>query len=152
MAWRLSARQFSGTSLSGIGAGRVGGRWNLPGTRVVYCAGSLSLAAMERLVHVESFDDLEAFEWMATALTIPGSAIEQPARFPRSWREYPYSVESQRFGSAWAGGQRSLALRVPSVVIPGEFNYLLNPAHPDIGSVTVAAPVGFRFDPRLGTR
>jgi RES domain-containing protein len=107
---------------------------------------------MERLVHVESFEDLDAVDWMATSIVFPDSAIERPARFPRSWREYPYSLESQRFGSAWAGEQRTVALRVPSVVIPGEFNYLLNPAHPDFGSVKAAAPVAFRFDPRLGSR
>lgn len=147
--WRLSARRLARTALSGNGAFRYGGRWNLPGTRVVYCAESRALAAMESLVHVEDIEDLGAFEWQPTAIALPSAAIERPSRYPKSWRTYPYSVSTQRFGSAWVRSQRSVALRVPSAIVPGEFNFLINPAHPDFRRLKVATPVPFRFDPRF---
>ena len=147
--WRLNAERFAKAALSGSGASRYGGRWNLPGTRVIYCAQSRALAAMESLVHVEDIEGLDAVEWQATAITLAGALIERPLRYPQSWRSYPYSPSTQRFGSAWARDLRSVALRVPSAVIPGEFNFLLNPAHPDFAKVRFAPPEPFRFDPRL---
>jgi RES domain-containing protein len=147
--WRLDSRRFARTALSGNGAFRYGGRWNLRGTRVVYCAESRSLAAMESLVHVEDFEDLVAVEWRATGITLPRNAIECPLRYPQSWRAYPYSTATQQFGCEWARSLRSVALRVPSAVVPGEFNYLLNPAHPDFDGLEATGPTPFRFDPRL---
>jgi RES domain-containing protein len=147
--WRLNARRFAKAAFSGGGAFRYGGRWNLPGTRVVYCAESRALAAMESLVHVEDIEDLGAVEWQATAITLPGAFIERPLRFPQSWRSYPFPPLTQKFGSDWARDLRSVALRVPSAVVPGEFNFLINPAHPDFTKVKFALPEPFRFDPRL---
>jgi RES domain-containing protein len=147
--WRFNARRFAKAAFSGSGAFRYGGRWNLPGTRVVYCAESRALAAMESLVHVEDIEDMGAVEWQATAVTLSGALIERPQRFPRSWRTYPYSTSTQKFGSEWARDLRSVALRVPSAVVPGESNYLLNPAHPDFTKVKIAPIEPFRFDPRI---
>jgi RES domain-containing protein len=147
--WRLTARRFARAALSGQGAFRYGGRWNLPGTRIIYCAESRALATLEALVHVEDIEDLGAVEWQATAITLPSSAIERPLRYPRSWRIYPYVSATQRFGSKWARSQASVALRVPSAVVSGEFNYLLNPLHPDFSGLIMERPEPFRFDPRL---
>jgi RES domain-containing protein len=150
--WRLDSRRYAKAALSGNGAFKYGGRWNLRGTRVVYCAESRSLAAMELLVHVEDFEDLLAIEWRATGVTLPGDAIERPLRYPQSWRNYPYSAATQQCGSEWALSLRSVALRVPSAVVPGEFNFLVNPVHPDFKDLRVAGPTPFRFDPRLAQR
>jgi RES domain-containing protein len=147
--WRLNARRFSRAALSGNGAFRYGGRWNLPGTRVVYCAESRALAALEALIHVEDIEDLCTVEWQATAITLSSAAIERPLRYPQSWRTYPYTSSTQRFGSTWAQNQHSVALRVPSAVVPGEFNYLINPMHPDFAKLRIERPEPFRFDPRL---
>jgi RES domain-containing protein len=133
--WRLNARRFAGAALSGGGASRYGGRWNLPGTRVVYCSGSRALAALEALVHVEDLGDLGAVEWQATAILLPGDGIERPIRYPASWKTYPHSLTTQRFGSAWVERRRSVALRVPSAVVLGEFNFLVNPTHPDFAKI-----------------
>jgi len=147
--WRLNARRFAKGSLSGMGAARYGGRWNLPGTRVVYCAESRALAALEALVHVEDMESVGAVLWQATSIAIPGDKVERPSHFPQSWRAYPHTRATQVFGSDWARGLGSVALRVPSVVVPGEFNYLLNPLHPDFGGLKVSSPEPFRFDSRL---
>jgi RES domain-containing protein len=147
--WRLDSRRFAKASVTGGGAFRFGGRWNLPGTRVIYCAESRALAAMESMVHVEDFDDLTAVDWRATAISIPRGAIVCPPRFPQSWRTYPYTPATQQFGSDWVRSQASAALRVPSAVVPGEFNYLINPAHPDFAALKIASAKRFRFDFRL---
>jgi RES domain-containing protein len=80
---------------------------------------------------------------------LPDDLVERPGRVPESWRETPYSTASQAFGAEWVQAQRSVALRVPSVVVPGEFNYLLNPAHPQFGKVKAGKPEPFAFDLRL---
>lgn len=150
--WRLDSRRYSKAALSGSGAFKYGGRWNLQGTRVVYCAESRSLAAMELLVHVEDFEDLVAMEWRATAITLPGDVIERPLQYPQSWRTYPYSTTTQKFGSEWVRSHRSLALRVPSAVVPGEFNFLVSPAHPGFFKLKFSSPEPFGFDARLARR
>jgi RES domain-containing protein len=104
---------------------------------------------LEALLHVEDIEVLCAIDWQATAITLPRTAIELPPGYPPSWRTYPYASPTQRFGSAWARNQRSVALRVPSAVVPGEFNYLLNPAHPDFSRLKIGPAEPFHFDPRL---
>ena len=148
--WRLCALQKAEAAFSGNGANRRGGRWNLPGTRVVYCAESRALAAMEILVHVEDMEDLAQLEWRAIAVAVPRDAIERPDRFPGSWRKYPYTPATQRFGSAWARAGHTVALRVPSAVVPGEFNFLLNPEHEMFAQLKIAPAEPFRFDSRIG--
>jgi len=148
--WRLCTRQKAEAAFTGNGAYRRGGRWNLPGTRIVYCAESRALAAMEILVHVEDMEDLARLEWRAMAVTVPWEAIERPGRFPGSWRTYPYSRATQKFGSAWARAGRTVALRVPSAVVPGEFNFLLNPKHEMFARLRIAPAEAFRFDSRIG--
>jgi RES domain-containing protein len=148
--WRLCARQKAEAAFTGNGAYRRGGRWNLPRTRVVYCAESRALAAMEILVHVEDMEDLAQLEWRAMAVTLPWEAIERPDRFPSSWGKYPYSPATQKFGSAWAHAGRTVALQVPSAVVPGEFNFLLNPEHEMFARLKIAPAEPFRFDSRIG--
>jgi RES domain-containing protein len=147
--WRLSPAFRVERALGGDGAFRRGGRWNSPGTRVVYCAESRSLAAMEVLANVRAAPLLFEQNWVMIPITVPTAGIEIPARVPASWRAIPYPGETQLFGSEWVRAGRSVALRVPSVVVLGEFNYLLNPAHPDFGKITVGKAETFSFDPRF---
>ena len=116
---------------------------------MVYCAESRALAALEVLVHVEEVNDLAGLEWRIISLAVPIEFVEQPARFPDDWRDYPYPMSTQVFGSEWLKSARSLALRVPSAVVLGEFNYLINPAHPGFSKIAIGKPEPFAFDPRL---
>jgi RES domain-containing protein len=68
---------------------------------------------------------------------------------PENWRATPYGQETQAFGSEWAKAGRSVALRVPSAVVLGEFNYLLNPNHPDFRKIEIGAVALFDFDSRI---
>jgi RES domain-containing protein len=144
--WRLVARQNASSALTGRGASRWGGRWNLPGSPVIYCSDSLALAAMEVLVHVGGIADLSALEWKAFALSVPEHSVHRPSRVPSSWRTYPYHRATQVFGSAWAHSGGGVALRVPSALVPGEFNHVLNCSHPEFAEVKVSTGRSFRFD------
>jgi len=149
VAWRVSPAYHAAKAMSGDGAYRRGGRWNPPGIRVVYCADSRSLALVEVLANIIRPTLLQDQSWVVIRVEVPDALVERPGRVPDDWRQHPYSVASQAFGAEWIQSQRSVALRVPSVVVPGEFNYLLNPAHPDFKRVKIGKPEPFSFDPRL---
>lgn len=148
-AWRIVAAKHVATAFSGEGARRYGGRWNSKGTRLVYTAATPSLAVLEMLVHLDAHEVLRSYR--LCELWFPGRIVEQVdvVRLPRKWRTDPPSAASRRIGNAWAREARSAVLRVPSVLVEGEWNYLLNPAHPDYKRITIGKPVPFQFDPRL---
>jgi RES domain-containing protein len=104
---------------------------------------------VEVLAHVDDPERLTALAWALVAAELPEELIEKPARVPDTWRQFPHALETMQFGAAWAQAQRSVALRVPSAVVPGEFNFLLNPLHPDFKRVKLGRPEPFFFDPRL---
>ena len=147
--WRLSPAYHLGKAMSGEGSYRRGGRWNPPGIRVIYCADSRSLALVEVLANIRQPKLFERQQWVLIPIEAPVNLVERPARVPDSWRETPYTTATQAFGAEWVQSQRSVALRVPSVVVPGEFNYLLNPAHPQFARVKIGKPEPFPFDSRL---
>lgn len=147
--WRLCTAHRVADAFAGQGSYRRGGRWNPRGLRVVYCAESRSLAALEVLVGLDDKDRLLEIPWACIPVTINPELIEKITKVPLEWREYPHAAATQAFGAKWIQAQRSVALRVPSAVVPGEFNYLLNPAHPQFTKVKIGKPEPFSFDPRL---
>lgn len=147
--WRLCTAHRAADAFAGQGSYRRGGRWNPRGLRVVYCAESRSLAALEVLVGLDDKDRLMEVPWVSIPATLNLESIERVDKVPREWREYPHTAATQAFGAEWVQSQRSVALRVPSTVVPGEFNCLLNPAHPQFAKIKVGRPEPFSFDPRL---
>ena len=149
-AWRLTKAKYAGTALSGIGSALRAGRWHARGRPVVYAASSAPLALLETLVHVDRTELLRA-EYVAVPLAIPARLVERVALddLPDDWRAWPHPPSTRSVGTAWFDGQRSAALVVPSVVVPREWNVLLNPTHPDFQSVEAGAPELFPVDPRL---
>lgn len=149
VAWRVCQRRWARRALDGEGAFRFGGRWSSPGTRVVYLASSRALAALEILVHVEDGHDLLAAKYVAIPVSFPETLVGPSPRLPRRWSDDPPPRETALVGDRWVGSQRSALLRVPSAVVPGEDNYLLNPAHPDAKRARAGRAVPFAFDRRL---
>ena len=150
MVWRLVAERHAATAFSGEGARKYGARWSPPGLSVAYASESRSLAALEIIVNARNGTKLVGQPWSVLSAEIPHDLIERPARVPDNWREQPHPRATQDFGAKWVREQRSAVLRVPSVVVHGEFNFLLNPAHPDFAKVRAGKPEPFSFDPRLG--
>lgn len=148
--WRLSKARHAATALDGHGARKVGGRWNSAGGhRAVYLSESLSLAALEVLVHL---DKGLAPPHVAIALDVPddvpiGTLL--PRALPADWRATEPPPSTQALGDAWLARGDEVLLRVPSVIIPDEFDVLLNPVHPAAARIKRHPPVPFTFDPRL---
>ena len=145
--WRISS--LRATALDGEGSRLYGGRWNRQGTAVIYASQSLALAALEFFVNLERGTETEAY---ATAIDA-GDEVRidrvSPSELPEGWRGYPGPVALKDLGTLWAANLRSPILAVPSVIIPGESNYLLNPAHPDFKRLRIRKPEPFHFDARM---
>jgi RES domain-containing protein len=136
--------------LSGTGAMLHGGRWNRKNIPLVYASENRSLATVEFLVHVP-FSLIPRDLKIACLEILDDIAPDQisAADLPKGWRNYPPPSKLAELGSAWALSRRSLLLRVPSAVVPSEFNVLINPRHPQIEKVRVAAVEDYVFDRRL---
>jgi len=151
IAWRLVRPAYgdAAAAFSGEGARRYGGRWNAPGRRVVYASLHLSLAALETLAHA----DRRRFErdYVAFEVRVPHPLVLElrDEDLPGDWRDRPVGAGARAIGDAWLERRASVALTVPSVLVPQERNLLLDPAHPSFADVHIGAPQRFRFDERL---
>lgn len=142
--YRLVRAERAQDALSGEGARLYGGRWNAPGTAVVYASESRALAVLEAFVHVSL--EARTMHFLLYAITLPRRARLQhhdAARAPRGF------ASSQEFGRAWLAESRALALVVPSVIVHQEMNYVLNVRHPQFAQVRVREHEPFSFDERL---
>lgn len=150
-AWRIVSTRFSNDAFSGEGARLYGGRWNSPGTRMVYTAASISLATLELLVHLDNTAPLPSYS--ICPVDIGPALIETlpAARLPSDWHSSPVLIETQQIGDEWIARASSVVLRVPSAIVAEENNYLINPAHPDFRKLVVGQMTKFALDPRLRT-
>lgn len=124
----------------------VGGRWNSPGRPLVYTSESLALCLAECLVHVTG--PLPR-DYVAFKVAVPDDEVEvlATATLKPGWQsDVGYT---RAIGDQWIDQARSLALAVPSLVLPESTNVLLNPAHPQASRLAVTDQQPFRFDPRL---
>ncbi|CAN5904194.1 RES family NAD+ phosphorylase [soil metagenome] len=147
--WRICAPQYADTAYSGEGARIFGGRWNSKGRAVIYASESIALAVLEQLVHVEDLAVLN--EFVAVKAVLDESHVETlgTTSLPADWRAYPSPPSLRVVGDAWLSESRSLALRVPSVTVKRQYNYLINPAHPDLAGIETSDPEPLDLDPRI---
>ena len=147
-AWRIVKEKHAATAFSGKGAAAHGGRWNSRGVPVVYTSNTKSLAALETLVHL---NPPVPFKYVAIRIQFDDALVEivRAKALPPDWQTEPPPPSTKAMGDAWARAARSAVLALPSVIIPGELNYLLNPAHPDFKTISLGKPEPFAFDPRL---
>lgn len=148
-AWRIVKTRFATRAFDGEGARLYGGRWNSVGVRVVYTAGSVSLAVLEMLVHLENADVLPAYSLCAVHIDEVLMTSLDRLRLPANWRDSPSPPELLTLGDAWIVSRFSVVLEVPSAVVESESNYLINPEHPDFKMLVMDPPQPFTFDPRL---
>jgi RES domain-containing protein len=149
--YRIVEADAAERAFSGEDALEKGGRWSEPGDAVVYTAGSLALAALEALVHLDG--DAARKRFVCTWAEIPpGVPLLRGQRLPADWNARPPKVASRLYGSRWLRAGRFAVLAVPSAVLPTEHNYLIDPTHPDFAQIEIGEPAPFRFDPRLVER
>lgn len=149
-AWRIVNEKHAASAFSGEGAAKYGGRWNSRGTEIVYASGSMSLAALETLVHLIP---PVAIRYVVFRLEFDDTLVERVpiGNLPPDWKAKPPDHSSMAIGDEWIKQSRSAVLEVPSVIIPGDPNYLLNPSHPDFKKIRIYKPEAFSFDARLFT-
>ena len=148
-AWRIVKSRYAADAFNGEGARLYGSRWTSRGRRAVSASASAALAILEVLVHLEAPAILPAY--MLIPITIPDDAIQRidPAELPPDWREYPPPARLQELGDAWLDAGITPVLQVPSAIVPAEFNFVLNPAHPAFARIRIGQPRPYSFDPRL---
>ena len=143
--YRLQGSRFP--LINWKGAEVRGGRWNQIGTAMIYTSATMSLAALEILVHHNSIP----IDFVGIEVRIPDDLrVSTPADLglPVDWPEVLPTEVTAEYGSKWVAAAKTVALKIPSAVVPSEFNYLLNPNHRDFGSLHFRY-TKIRFDSRL---
>jgi len=148
--YRLTKTKYLSTAWTGYGAKEAGGRWNSVGTSMVYVSEAASLTMLETLVHLRATHIMDYFTLLR--IDVPDAQIQKANmdELPDNWADEEAPPELAAYGDAWCFTGSSIALRVPSALSPVEFNYLLNPEHPDYYRVIKKSEeIPFRFDSRL---
>ncbi len=149
--YRLIIKDYAAFALTGNSAAEHPGRWNHRGYRAVYAAESRALASLELYVNLGE-EDVINLEFLLLALHIPREVRImdlKPKDLPKDWRSLPPSDSTRDIGAKWLAKEETAVLTVPSIIIPEEKNFLLNPNHPDFQKIRKSGPVAFSYDPRI---
>ncbi len=134
--------------LSGTGAALFGGRWNSKGKYLLYTSGAASLALLETIVHLSK---IPAIDFCLLEIDIPSTSVHEinAAQLPEKWQVYPSPAALKKMGDAFIKKEEKLVMKVPSAIIPGEYNYLLNPNHTGFKKVQIIGLKKISLDARL---
>jgi len=147
--FRLMQSEFVG-KLTGKGAAIKGGRWNSIGIEMIYTAGNRSLAMAEVAVHFSLGTLPSNFKMMTIEIPSTVSVMSlSEKKLPEGWNSFPSPVNTRQFGDRFILENGVAVLKVPSVVTPGDFNYLINPFHKDMSKIRIVSVEDFLFDKRL---
>lgn len=150
--FRIEREKYLDTTLNGIGAALTEGyRWNSLNTYLVYTAESRALATLEISVHLDLNEDLPTDRYYVE-INIPDEVeILELATddLPENWYVKPPALETQYLGDDFVTYGSAAVLKVPSCIVPPEFNYLINPTHPDASKITVISKAPLTFDRRF---
>lgn len=140
--WRISQH----ADLSGVGGLYAAGRWHARGRPVVYLADHPASCLLEMLVQGARVNALPtSYQWLR--VDTAGVAVAELEGLPYRWRDAVAATRA--LGNAWLEARTTPLLRVPSVLSPESWNYLLNPKHPDARHCRITAVVEFPLDSRL---
>lgn len=149
IVYRIANVKYKEDTLSGIGAEKFGGRWNEVGTRAVYCSENRSLALLEYYIHSDNVALLPK-ELLLAVIEVPDDfPIVELQKLPEKWSQYPYSTRTTAVFSKHLKKGDFFALKVPSSIVPMEYNLVLNPLYPDFGKVKVIDFLKIPIDARL---
>ena len=149
LLFRLARKKY-GLQLSGKGAAIAGGRWNTKGTELIYTAQSRALAVAEVVVHLDAQNLPKDFS-MLTIYVPYDSPIQTivPSQLPRNWNSFPPLKETQSIGDVFIENVEYLLLKVPSAVVKGDYNILINPKHSLYSNARVLEAEDFMLDRRF---
>ena len=131
VAWRLQSSKYP--LINSEGARITGGRWNRPGTSIIYASDSILLAALEVMVHHAGIPE----DYAGIRIDIPDDIEIAVADVPDGWPNVVPEAVTAAQGSEWVEAGKHAVLQVPSATMSlSGFNYLLNPAHPDFQRIS----------------
>jgi len=147
--YRLSKEKYK-DDLSGAGAEKFGGRWNSKGTRMVYTADSRALAKLEVAVNL-ALHRIPKNYFLAIIELPDTEVVDYDIKLlkGKQWKNNPPIKFTQSEGDYFVASGKYLALKVPSAVVEGDYNYIINPAHPKITKLKIVSTEKFSFDMRL---
>ena len=150
--YRIEREKYLETTLKGVGAALTEGyRWNSLNTHLVYTAESRALATLEVSIHIDLSEDLPTDRFYVE-IDIPED-IEilelKIDELPENWDSKPPILETQYIGDDFVTQNNAAVLKVPSSIVPPEYNYLINPNHPDSKKIKVISTQRLVFDGRF---
>lgn len=152
IVFRLSKGKYH-QDLTGKGAELFGGRWNSKGVAMLYTSQSRALAFAEVSIHIPIGIIPKDYHLISIALPEDVVILEMASEIlPKDRRSNPHSDSTQKLGDQFIADSKYLAIKVPSAVVPGDFNYLINPHHQQISKLFIASVEPFEFDSRLVPR
>lgn len=149
IVYRLAKKKFC-NDLSGRGAELAGGRWNSKGVAMLYTSQSRALCLAEIAVNLPI--GIVPDDYYLVEIEFPDSASILKLNLKKlksDWNSFPHSSETQQLGDDFVFKSKSLVLQVPSAVVQGDFNFLINPKHPEFYKITINNTERFSFDERL---
>ena len=149
IVYRVANLKYKDLTLSGIGAEKVGGRWNKVGTRAVYCSENISLALLEYYVHSENIANLPK-DILVAKIKFPDELpIEELIGLPERWNQYPYSSKTTKVFTDLSNNRDFFGLKVPSTIVGMESNIILNPLYKEFGKVEILKFISLPIDDRF---
>jgi RES domain-containing protein len=152
IVFRLLNKNY-GSGLSGKGAEIAGGRWNSPGNPVIYTSESRALCTAEVAVNLPLGNIPSGYDIIS--IFIPDHIAITEIRedhLPSGWKVFPLLTITQKIGDQLIIQNKFPVIKVPSAVVPGDFNYLINPRHPDFGTIKIIKTEPYEFDERFFKR
>ena len=148
--YRITQESYS-NDLSGDGSRIFGGRWNSEGRYALYTSANRSLALLETLAHIPA-KLFRNKKYILVTVFLPDKAPQkfiEEKDLPNNWDALDIQHVTQKIGDNFLEEQKGLLFRVPSVLMPEEFNYIINPLHPSMKQVKVIYHREIRFNDRL---
>ncbi len=149
IVYRL-CKEIYADDLSGKGAEIAGGRWNSKGSSALYTAQSIALCVAEIAVHLPL--GILPKDYRLVHIEILDIDFYEPKRLPKDWNTFPHIHATQKTGDRFLKDKKFLVMKIPSAAVQGEFNYIINPKHPEFSKVKIEKIEKFTFDDRLFIR
>jgi len=149
LVYRLCREKYA-HSLSGKGAALSNNRWNSKGFEIIYTAESRALALAEILVHLSL--QMLPQDYQVLEIEIPDDLAIQELKaedLPSNWRDNPAPPDTRLLGDQFLKSGKTAIMRVPSAVVAGDYNILINPQHKSFKSVKIKSISPFPIDIRL---
>ena len=150
VVYRVLRKSYARTPFDGEGSYRFGGRWSSPGVRLAYASEHQSLAMLEYFDHLDQEDPPP--DLVLAIAEVPDDLMGERVdvqRLPQGWRDPAAPPALTRFGDEFAERAEHCLLLVPSVLAPSEYNYLINPVHPDFMRIVVRDTEPLQYDSRM---